>query len=98
MDEDGSLGRRPITDQDAENITRVEELAYELRVREVMTRKLKALTPDMRMSEALELFRTARISGAPVLVNGKLVGIISRRDLMQIIVRPTIEANGSEEA
>ena len=31
-------GRR-ITDKEAENITRVEELAYELRVQEVMTRR-----------------------------------------------------------
>jgi len=34
-----------MTDQDAENITRTEELAYELKVEQVMTRDLKAVTP-----------------------------------------------------
>jgi hypothetical protein len=37
MDKDESPQGRTVTDQDAQNITRVEELAYELRVQEVMT-------------------------------------------------------------
>ena len=44
-----------ITDQAAQNITRTEELAYELKVSEVMTREIKVLTPEMQMGEALTL-------------------------------------------
>jgi len=57
---------KSMTDQDAENITRTEELAYELKVEQVMTRDLKAVTPGQTMQETLETFREGRISGAPV--------------------------------
>ncbi|NTV35989.1 MAG: CBS domain-containing protein [Anaerolineaceae bacterium] len=71
-----------ITDQVAENITRVEELAYELKVEEVMTRNITILSPDQKMREVLEAFRKARISGAPVVKHGELVGIVSIEDLI----------------
>ncbi len=76
---------RIITDQQAQSITRVEELAYELRVQEVMTHDLKALSPEMPMSVALDMFRSARISGAPVLADGELVGVISLEDLIRCL-------------
>ena len=56
---------RIMTDQMADYITRVEELAYELKVREAMTRNPKIIRPDLTMRECLDLFRQARISGAP---------------------------------
>lgn len=92
MDPEDSAQARIITDQEAENITRVEELAYELRVQEVMTTELKWLSPDMSMSQALELFRTARISGAPVIEQGKLVGIISLEDLIRCMTSGELDA------
>ncbi len=85
MNQDDSAPGRVITDQDAQNITRVEELSYELRVQEVMTRNVKALSPDLPMSAALDLFRTAKISGAPVVLDGKLVGVISLEDLIRCL-------------
>ncbi len=75
----------PITDQVARNITRVEELAYELKVEEVMTRKTYNLGPDMTMRDVLVLFREARISGAPVVVDNNLAGVISMEDLIQAL-------------
>src|SRR5512133_2567361 len=92
MDPQDSAQARIITDQEAENITRVEELAYELRVQEVMTTELKWLSPDMSMSQALELFRTARISGAPVIEQGRLVGIISLEDLIRCMTLGELDA------
>ncbi len=91
MNQDERYQGRIITDQEAENITRVEELAYELRVQEVMTRDLKALAPDMPMREALDLFRTAKISGAPVVQNQELVGVISLEDLIRCLVSGQID-------
>ncbi len=75
----------PITDQVAKNITRVEELAYELKVEEVMTPDTRTFSPEMTMRAVLELFREARISGAPVVTNGQLVGVISMEDLIQAL-------------
>lgn len=92
MNQDHSSQSHAITDQDAENITRVEELAYELKVHEVMTVDLKALSPDLPMSAALDLFRAAKISGAPVISNGKLVGIISLEDLIRCLASNELNA------
>lgn len=74
---------RIITDQDAKDITRVEELAYDLKIAEVMTTDVLSLTPDQKMADLLELLRTKHISGAPVVRAEELVGIISLEDLIR---------------
>jgi CBS domain-containing protein/anti-sigma regulatory factor (Ser/Thr protein kinase) len=84
--------KRLITDGAAGLITRVEELAYELKIEEVMTSDVKAVSPDVQMAEVLELLRQASISGAPVVSNGNLVGIISIEDLIRSLCRGDIEA------
>ncbi len=85
-----------ITDQIAENITRVEELAYELKISEVMTRDPKIATPDMKMKEVVELFRSAQISGVPVVSGERLVGIMSMEDLIRCLNIADIEATTSK--
>ena len=74
-----------ITDQTAENITKVEELAYELRIHEVMTENVLCLAPDLTMKEAVETFQKVRISGAPVTEEDRLIGILSMEDLMRAL-------------
>ena len=78
-----SLDNTNITDADAAKITRVEELAYELTVDDVMSKNLITLTPELTMRDALEIFRKNRISGAPVAVNGELLGILSIEDMIR---------------
>ncbi len=39
------------------------------------------MSPDQKISEALELMRHYRISGVPITKNKKLVGILTNRDL-----------------
>jgi CBS domain-containing protein/anti-sigma regulatory factor (Ser/Thr protein kinase) len=77
--------KRIITDQDAKGITRVEELAYDLKVSQVMTRNVKSLPPEATMIELVELFRQNRISGAPVISKGTMVGIVSMEDLIHAL-------------
>jgi len=79
------LDKRIITDEDAKSITRVEELAYDLKVSQVMTREVKGLAPDEPMIELVELFRQNRISGAPVMVEGEMIGIVSMEDLIHAL-------------
>ena len=88
--------KKTMTDQDAVNITRTEELAYELRVEEVMTRDMKFVAPCQTMLEALETFREERISGAPVIVEGKLVGLISMEDLIRCLRNNDLKATVAE--
>jgi CBS domain-containing protein/anti-sigma regulatory factor (Ser/Thr protein kinase) len=85
-----------INDQVAENITRTEELAYELKINEVMTRNVKVLTLDMPMSEVVDQFRQARISGAPVLDGQMLVGIISMEDLIRCLCASDLDSPASK--
>lgn len=72
-----------ISDDYAENITRVEELAYELQIHEVMTKDVFHLSPDMKMNQALDIFQKERWSGAPVTKGNELLGILSIEDLIR---------------
>jgi CBS domain-containing protein/anti-sigma regulatory factor (Ser/Thr protein kinase) len=66
-------------------ITRLQELVYELKIGEVMTREVVTVTPQTSMTELREILREHRISGAPVVENGELVGIISIEDLIKAL-------------
>jgi len=46
-----------VDDNAAEDISRVEELSYELKIAEVMTRDVHFLSPEMTMRDVIELFR-----------------------------------------
>ena len=83
----GKEPRRIVTDADARNISRVEELSYELKIADVMARNIHTVTPDMQIVEVLDLFRRNRISGAPVISDGKMIGIISLEDLIRAMER-----------
>ncbi|MEL7626054.1 MAG: CBS domain-containing protein [Anaerolineaceae bacterium] len=72
-----------LSDSSAKRITRVEELAYELTIAEVMTRNPITLDINTSMREALDLIGKNKISGAPVTSNGKLIGILSTEDLIR---------------
>ena len=83
---------RPITDNDAQDITRIEELSYDLRIFEVMSREVFTLAPNQTIRDGLELLRIKRISGAPVVENGNLVGVISTEDLMRALTQNDLDA------
>ncbi len=74
-----------ITDEIADNISKVEELAYELKINQVMTSNILIIQPETSMEEVSELFRAKRISGAPVVKDGKLVGVLSIEDLIRCL-------------
>ena len=51
-------------------------------VKERMSRPVIALPPDMPVHDAHNLFRQEQIRRAPVIKKGKLIGIVSRQDLI----------------
>src|SRR5512143_2724792 len=83
---------RDITDHDAQEITRVEELAYDLKISDVMTRDIKSLSPSDPMRSVVDLMRQNHISGAPVMDGISLVGVISQEDLMRALADHDREA------
>ncbi len=76
-----------ISDELAGNITRVEELAYILKIKDVMTSEVKTLSPNNTMQDVLVFMRENRISGIPIVdeVNHKLIGMISTEDLIKCL-------------
>ncbi len=74
---------RTITDYDAHEINRVEELSYDLKIHEVMTSDLWTANPDMPLANVLDILRVNRISGLPVVESDGLVGILSIEDIVR---------------
>ncbi|HEY3312549.1 MAG TPA: CBS domain-containing protein [Anaerolineales bacterium] len=82
----------PITDQDAREISRVEELSYDLKVSETMTSEVKCVSPDQPLSTVLEILRVGRISGVPVQQGQKLAGILSIEDIVHAMEKNDLAA------
>jgi CBS domain-containing protein/anti-sigma regulatory factor (Ser/Thr protein kinase) len=87
---------RPITDQDAHEINRVEELSYDLKIRDVMTTALRTAAPDMPLSQVLEILRIHRISGLAVVEEDRLVGIVSLEDIVRAMQKNDLTATASQ--
>ncbi len=83
---------RIITDQDAREISRVEELSYDLKINDVMTREVKTISPGDLMSDALQILRLNHISGVPVLQDDALVGIVSIEDIVRAMLNDDLKA------
>jgi len=75
-----------------DRLTKTQEMVYEVTVGEVMASKMVAVGPDQTMSEFRLLLRDNRISGTPVVENGKLVGMVSIEDLINALYDNAINA------
>ena len=61
---------------------KIQELGYELKVRQAMNRNITTVQPGTPMSKLRKVLRSNRISGVPVTNEGKLVGVICVEDLV----------------
>lgn len=59
-----------------------------LRLRDIMTRQVMTLEPQMTLREAMEILTARHVSGAPVLSGKKVVGVISAADLLSFAAAP----------
>lgn len=75
-----------------DRVTKTQEMVYETTVGEVMAPKMVIVGPDQTMAEFRLILRDNGISGAPVVENGKLVGIISIEDLINALTENAINA------
>lgn len=55
------------------------------KVADLMTKDVKTIGPDAAIEDAAELFLHQKVNPVPVVENGKLVGIISRADIVKLI-------------
>lgn len=77
-------------------ITKLQELTYELKVKDAMTRKVITISPDATMSEFREVLRLNRISGTPVVEDGKMVGIVTIEDLIKALAAGEVQVTVRE--
>jgi CBS domain-containing protein/anti-sigma regulatory factor (Ser/Thr protein kinase) len=73
-------------------VTKTQEMAYEITVGEVMSTTIFTVRSDQTMADLSLLLRDNRISGTPVVDNGKLVGMVSIADLVNALGHNEINA------
>lgn len=84
-------------DQRPAELTKVQELVYELKIEQVMTRNVITISPDRSMRDLKELLRVKRISGVPVIRDGELVGMISIENVIRALETNDLEATVGEK-
>lgn len=73
-------------------LTKIQELMYELRIEEIMTRPVITVAPYASMRQAKEVMRSRRISGLPVVDSEGMVGIVSVEDVICWLEQGAIES------
>jgi CBS domain-containing protein/anti-sigma regulatory factor (Ser/Thr protein kinase) len=81
----------------AKEITKLQELAYDLKVEEAMTPEVITVSPDSTMAELREVLRTNRISGTPVIGDGRMIGVVSIEDLIKALAAGEVDAAVGEK-
>lgn len=61
----------------------------ELMVKDVMTHLVVTLRPQDKITDAAKRLLSNRISGAPVVEDGRLVGVVSEADLVKAFMPPS---------
>lgn len=56
-----------------------------LKVRDAMTREVLTVTPETTLREAVELFVSRHVSGAPVVEGKNVVGVVSATDVLDFV-------------
>ena len=64
----------------------IDRFADSVMVEEVMSHDVMVVRPDMPLAAAVGLLRRHRIGSLPVMKSGKLVGIITRSDILDFVL------------
>lgn len=57
-----------------------------MKVRDYMHKDPKTVTRDLTLREAASLFTSEEVEGLPVVENGTVVGLVTRRDLLKLFI------------
>lgn len=59
---------------------KIQELFYELKIRDAADKSVTTIPPETMMSQVRQILRSEKITAAPVITDGRLLGIISVED------------------
>jgi CBS domain-containing protein len=71
----------------SENVERIYETARSLQAKEIMQPSVITVTEDQTMNDAVVLMFEHDINRIPVIRNGVPVGIVSRHDLLRLLIK-----------
>jgi CBS domain-containing protein len=54
---------------------------------EVMSKAVLSFSPDMELAELVQVFSSKRLRRVPIVDKGKVVGIVSRRDILREMLK-----------
>lgn len=77
--------------QPLQSSLRVQELVYGLRISEVMTSKVFAVSRNCTMRDVQTIMKNNSITGVPVVDNKRVVGIVTMNDLMNALEQGAME-------
>ena len=87
----------PVVDDDNKLIGIVSEIdlvnmtldgnAEDTMVEDVMVTEIVSFGPDAQLAELVQSFSKNRLRRVPILDNGKVIGIVSRRDILREMLR-----------
>ena len=78
-------------------LTRVQELVYELKIEQVMAKNVITVAPECSIRELKELLRVKRISGVPVVKDDTLIGLISIENVISALEKGEMAATVGEK-
>jgi len=78
-------------------VTRIQELIYEMKIGQVMVTDIITVDQDSRMSDLRNLLREKRISGVPVVADDHLVGLVSLEDFITCLADGNPECSVREQ-
>jgi len=75
-----------VSEIDLVNVT-LDGNARNTKVEEVMTTEIKSFGPDAELSEMVQAFSKHHLRRVPILKGTKVIGIVSRRDILREMLR-----------
>ncbi|MDD9947309.1 MAG: CBS domain-containing protein [Myxococcales bacterium] len=64
-----------------------ERLKQDLRIKEVMSTEVRSIDPGVSVVEAVKIMRESGIGCLPVVIHGKLIGMLTANDLLELIAQ-----------
>lgn len=68
-----------------------------LRLRDIMTTEVVVVAPELTIRDAMVLFTTRHVSGAPVVSGRDVVGVVSMTDLAELAEMPSPDATALDD-
>ena len=86
---DRDLKRASPSDATTLDVHELNYLISKIKVKSIMTKAPVSVPPDLTVEETAEVLLKHKISGAPVVDNGRVVGTITQTDLFRVLIALT---------